>query len=166
MEDGKMAHRLFTENGFQLNTDASKTLYKSPLQLITRLVSDEGERYTPEKLLKTFEKGVRYSVRVGEARGLVHKVYTIEDVEKNPTIYKGLPLHTEYRVFVDFDTDEVLAVAPYWDPVLMKKKFSGGADNGNVHEIHDYITYLNQKITMFKRLSFIHQKDLVVWIQP
>ena len=86
MEDGKMAHRLFTENGFQLNTDASKTLYKSPLQLITRLVSADGERYTPEKLLKTFEKGVRYSVRVGEARGLCHKVYTIEDVEKDPQI--------------------------------------------------------------------------------
>ncbi len=84
--EGKAAHRLFTENGFQLNPDASKTLYKSPHQLITRLVSDEGERYTPEKLLKTFEKGVRYSVRVGEARGLTHKVYTIEDVEENPAI--------------------------------------------------------------------------------
>lgn len=27
----------------------------------------------------------------------------IHDVEKNPCIYKGLPLHTEYRIFVDFD---------------------------------------------------------------
>ncbi len=86
MEEGKAAHKLFTENGFQLNPDASKTLYKSPLQLITRLESETGEKYTPEKLLKTFEKGVRYSVRVGEARGLVHKIYTIEDVEKDPTI--------------------------------------------------------------------------------
>lgn len=86
IDEGKAAHRLFSENGFQLNPDASKTLYKSPLQLITRLQSDEGEMYTPEKLLKTFEKGVRYSVRVGEARGLVHKVYTIEDVERDPKI--------------------------------------------------------------------------------
>ncbi|MBR0283080.1 MAG: RICIN domain-containing protein, partial [Oscillibacter sp.] len=31
-----------------------------------------------------------------------------EDKENNPCIYKGMPLHTEYRVFVDFDTDEVL----------------------------------------------------------
>lgn len=84
--EGKAAHRLFTENGFQLNDDASKTLYKSPLQLITRLESEAGEKYTPDKLLKTFEKGVRYSVRVGEARGLVHKIYTIEDVDKNPQI--------------------------------------------------------------------------------
>ncbi len=86
MTEGKAAHKLFTENGFILNADASKTLYKSPLQLITRLESEDGEKYTPEKLLKTFEKGVRYSVRVGEARGLVHKIYTIEDVEKDPSI--------------------------------------------------------------------------------
>lgn len=32
----------------------------------------------------------------------------IPDKEGNPCIYKGLPLHTEYRVFVDCDTDEVL----------------------------------------------------------
>lgn len=84
--EGKDAHRLFTKNGFTLNTDASKTLYKSPVQLITKLVSSEGERYTPDKLLKTFEKGVRYSVRVGEGRGLTEKIYTIKDIEKNPEI--------------------------------------------------------------------------------
>lgn len=85
-EDGKNAHRLLTENGFMLNDDASKTLYKSPVQLITKLVSPDGERYTPEKLLKTFEKGVRYSVRVGEGRGLTEEIYTIDDIEKNPAI--------------------------------------------------------------------------------
>lgn len=30
----------------------------------------------------------------------------IPDKENNPVIYKGLPLHTEYRVFIDCDTDE------------------------------------------------------------
>lgn len=86
IEEGKSAHRLFTENGFILNDDASNTLYKSPLQLITKLTDESGSIISPEKLLKTFEKGVRYSVRVGEARGLVHKIYTIEDVEKAPAI--------------------------------------------------------------------------------
>ncbi|MBQ6897794.1 MAG: peptidoglycan bridge formation glycyltransferase FemA/FemB family protein, partial [Clostridia bacterium] len=83
---GKAAHKLFTENGFVLNTDASKCLYKSPVQLITNLINENGERYTADKLLKTFEKGVRYSVRIGEGRGLVEKIYTIEDIEKNPAI--------------------------------------------------------------------------------
>ncbi len=85
-EEGKNAHRLFTENGFILNTDASKCLYKSPVQLITKLTSPEGERYTPDKLLKTFEKGVRYSVRVGEGRGLTEKIYTVKDLKENSQI--------------------------------------------------------------------------------
>lgn len=38
----------------------------------------------------------------------------IKDKENNPTIYNGLPLHTEYRVFVDFDTKEILGASPYW----------------------------------------------------
>ena len=47
----------------------------------------------------------------------------IDDAEDNPTIYNGLPLHTEYRVFVDFDTKEVIGINPYWDPEVMKKNF-------------------------------------------
>lgn len=85
-EEGKNAHSALINNGFILNTDASKTLYKSPVQLITPLVSPEGERFTPEKLLRSFEKGVRYSVRVGEGRGLTEEIYTIEDIEKDPEI--------------------------------------------------------------------------------
>lgn len=85
-EEGKAAHRLFTECGFELNSDASKCLYKSPVQLITKLTNSEGERYTAEKLLKTFEKGVRYSVRVGEGRGLTEKIYTIEDINRDGSI--------------------------------------------------------------------------------
>lgn len=85
-EEGKCAHDALIKNGFILNTDASKTLYKSPVQLITPLVSPEGERFSPEKLLKSFEKGVRYSVRVGEGRGLTEEIYTIEDIEKDPEI--------------------------------------------------------------------------------
>lgn len=85
-EEGKNAHDALIKNGFILNTDASKTLYKSPVQLITPLVSPEGERFSPEKLLKSFEKGVRYSVRVGEGRGLTEEIYTIEDIEKDPEI--------------------------------------------------------------------------------
>lgn len=85
-KEGKEAHRLFTECGFELNTDASKCLYKSPVQLITKLKNDAGERFTPEKLLKTFEKGVRYSVRVGESRGLTEKIYSIDDINRNESI--------------------------------------------------------------------------------
>ena len=62
-----------------------------------------------------------------------------------PTIYQGLPLRTEYRVFADFDTDEVLSVANYWDPAVMEKRFSQGSDADSPHMKHDYVTYLARK---------------------
>lgn len=46
----------------------------------------------------------------------------IKDKENNPCIYKGMPLHTEYRVFVDFDTDEILGMTPYWRSDIMKQR--------------------------------------------
>lgn len=88
-EEGKKAHKLFTECGFELNGDVTEYLYKSPVQLITKLIDENGERISPEKLLKTFEKGVRYSVRVGEGRGLVEKIYTYDDMQKDPEILEN-----------------------------------------------------------------------------
>lgn len=87
-ENGKRCHDMFVKNGFTFNSDASRCLYKSPLQLIIDLKDASGVPYTPEKLLKSFEKGVRYSVRVGEQRGLIEKIYTIDDVNKDPSIMK------------------------------------------------------------------------------
>lgn len=42
------------------------------------------------------------------------------------TIYKGMPLHTEYRVFYDFDKEDVIGVANYWNPILMEQKLTAG----------------------------------------
>ncbi len=85
---GVETHKRLLDAGFILNPDASKSVYKAPLQLILPLETPDGARVTPEKLLKSFEKGVRYSVRVGENRGLTEEIYTIEDVEKNPDILR------------------------------------------------------------------------------
>ena len=76
----------------------------------------------------------------------------IEDVENNPTIYKGLPLHTEYRVFVDCDTDEILGYTPYWLPEGMKKHFGRDAEK-NPHMYHDYVTFSTHEGIMTKRYS-------------
>lgn len=43
----------------------------------------------------------------------------IEDQEARQVIYEGMPLHTEYRVFYDFDAKEVVGVANYWHPDVM-----------------------------------------------
>lgn len=82
-----------------------------------------------------------------------------EDDEKL-CIYHGLPLHTEYRVFVDFDTDEVLGIHPYWDPDVMKKRFGHAQDSDDPDMVHDYITYSAQEAKLMQRYE--ENKDAVV----
>lgn len=82
----------------------------------------------------------------------------IQDKENNPCIYKGLPLHTEYRVFVDFDTDEVLEVFPYWESNLMKSRFGEEADR-SVHSLHDYAVFQAYEDVLNER--FKSNKDRV-----
>lgn len=75
----------------------------------------------------------------------------IPDPENNPTIYKGLPLRTEYRVFIDLDAGTVLGIAPYWNPDIMKKRFGHEPDADSPHQIHDYITYSAAEPTLMAR---------------
>ncbi len=84
----------------------------------------------------------------------------IEDKEGNPCIYKGLPLHTEYRVFVDCDTREVIGVNPYWDPDVMLKRFGGEPDADSPHQVHDYVVYKAHEETLMRR--YYQNVDAVV----
>lgn len=84
----------------------------------------------------------------------------INDKENNPTIYNGLPLHTEYRVFVDFDTEEVIGISPYWHPEVMKENFLDIGVSAPIQKNHDYINYINHEDTLMKRYE--ENKDLVV----
>lgn len=81
----------------------------------------------------------------------------IPDKENNPVIYKGLPLHTEYRVFIDADTNTVLGINPYWDPEVMKKRFDEHRDG---HDEHDAITYAVHEETLMRR--YHENKDTIV----
>ena len=75
----------------------------------------------------------------------------IPDKENNPCIYKGLPLHTEYRIFVDFDTDEIIGINPYWDPEVMKQRFGHEDDADTPHQIHDYVIYQMHEQVLMER---------------
>jgi hypothetical protein len=75
----------------------------------------------------------------------------IQDKENNPSIYKGLPLHTEYRVFVDCATDKVIGFTPYWEPDTMKNRFGHESDASSPHQIHDYVIYKAHEETLMKR---------------
>ena len=70
-----------------------------------------------------------------------------------------MPLRTEYRVFVDFDTNEVIGMNPYWDPDVMKKRFGHENDADNPHQIHDYIIYLKHEEKMMKEYN--ETKDMI-----
>lgn len=89
----------------------------------------------------------------------------IESKEEAPTIYNGLPLHVEYRAFIDCDTHEILSIHPYWDPDGMKEHFSKYAKNGNINHIHDYVVFKSYEDKMIKKYS--NNKDEVVkHLQP
>ena len=87
----------------------------------------------------------------------------IEDPDDNPTIYKGLPLRTEFRVFVDFDTKKVLSVVNYWDEKTMLNRFEERRDN---HDVHDLITFkanlkrLNARFEKYK--DIVKEKTMVL----
>lgn len=84
----------------------------------------------------------------------------ILDKEDNPCIYKGLPLHTEYRVFVDFDEKQVIGISPYWEPNEMKQRFGHEEDANSPHNIHDYITYSMHENTLMNR--YLKNKNQII----
>lgn len=49
----------------------------------------------------------------------------IKDIDNKPTIYNGMPLKTEYRVFYDFDVKDSVGVSNYWHPDLMEINLKG-----------------------------------------
>ena len=84
----------------------------------------------------------------------------IDDKENNPTIYNGLPLHTEYRVFVDFDKEEIIGISPYWHPEVMKENFLDIGVSAPIQKNHDYINYINHEEPLMKRYE--ENKSLVI----
>lgn len=84
----------------------------------------------------------------------------IDDKENNPTIYNGLPLHTEYRVFVDFDKEEIIGISPYWHPEVMKENFLDIGVSASIQKNHDYINYINHEETLMNRYE--ENKSLVI----
>lgn len=97
----------------------------------------------PREMGEYFQVVSNFAMTVGAAHSidLVVREY-IEDVENNPTIYNGMPLRTEFRVFVDCDSDELIGVVPYWHPIVMKRALAAGlADSIQ----QDYQTYLQHE---------------------
>lgn len=69
----------------------------------------------------------------------------VSDKEGRLKIYEGMPLHTEFRVFYDFDTKEIIGVANYWHPELMEANLKGDDLENYLKEkdtiVNDFNTY-------------------------
>jgi hypothetical protein len=70
-----------------------------------------------------------------------------------------MPLHTEYRAFIDFDKKELLGVVPYWDTEMLKERFSKGSDAGSADMKHDYVIVCHEEQRL--KETFEKNKDKV-----
>ena len=84
----------------------------------------------------------------------------IQPQKRTQEIYSGLPLRPEYRVFIDFDADEILGISPYWESGMMKKRFGHAEDSGNPDIVHDYIIYCAMEEELINQYS--KNKDTVL----
>ena len=75
----------------------------------------------------------------------------IDDVEDNPTIYSGMPLRTEFRAFVDFDSDKIIGVVPYWNPIVMKRAFNMKNAPATIQQ--DLITYVKHEDKLMREYN-------------
>lgn len=64
---------------------------------------------------------------------LVLREYIKTNYQRN-TIYNGMPLNTEFRVFYDFDENKILGIFNYWDKDTMLD---------NLHSQEDLIAFAN-----------------------
>lgn len=96
----------------------------------------------PREMGEYFQVVNNFAMQVGagDSVDLCVRDY-IEPEESSPTIYHGMPLRTEFRAFVDLDTDEVLGITPYWHPSVMRRALTMSAEMGMTHLMDDAEVY-------------------------
>ncbi|MCR6108667.1 hypothetical protein HXA34_20440 [Salipaludibacillus agaradhaerens] len=120
----------------------------------------------PREMGEYFQVINNFAMQVGAGHSidLVVREY-IEDVENNPTIYNGMPLRTEFRVFVDCDKNELIGVVPYWHPIVMKRALQSGLSR-SIQQ--DYQTYRNMEQKLVDTYNeYLHRvKKEIIAILP
>ena len=135
---------LFNEFIFdQFELEDDKTYFIKTGTFSSKFQFANAKCHEPREMGEYFQviNNFAMSVGAGQSVDLVVREY-IEDVENNPTIYNGMPLRTEFRVFVDCDKDELIGVVPYWHPIVMKRALKAGLSDSMEQ---DYQTYLRHQ---------------------
>lgn len=89
-----------------------------------------GELY--QKLIITFND-MYFKLEWQKNIELVLREYIKTNYQRN-TIYNGMPLNTEFRVFYDFDENRILGIFNYWEKNTMLD---------NLHNEQDLISFAN-----------------------
>ncbi len=85
-----------------------------------------GLEFLPNRLLAFFD-GLYEKLEWRESAELVLREF-IQTNYYRRQIYHGMPLNTEFRVFFDFDTNELLGIYNYWDTETMIDNLHSKAD--------------------------------------
>lgn len=85
-QEGHELHKRLLSLGYILNPSIENYTYKQPVQLFIPLLDENGNTLEAQKILKKCDKGVRYSIRIGEQRGLVAKSFTCAEVDADSSI--------------------------------------------------------------------------------
>lgn len=86
-QNGIDVHNTLISSGYKLNHNVENYIYKSPVQFYIPLKDKEtGEQLSAESIIKKCEKGVRYSVRIGDQRGLTSRICTYDEVKSDPSL--------------------------------------------------------------------------------
>ena len=126
---------------------ASDAERRVPVQYAGKNVGNKASTgqssYIPIKLIMSGVMPIIFSSTICSMPSLVTMFL---DYNKHPSLYMALAswnsrnwiYDVAYRVFVDFDADEVLGISPYWRADVMKGKFKNAS---TPQERHDYVIY-------------------------
>lgn len=98
-------------------------VFSNKFNFVEPLITDRSQ------VGKNFLNMYYYSMLVGAhtTKEVVFREY-IPNKDNHETIYNGMPLHTEFRVFYDFDEHKVVGVANYWHPDVMEHGINSPED--------------------------------------
>ena len=133
-----------TTNNFDLNRELFLRLgdFSNKFNFDTCHIKTPDEIYS--KFLKSIED-IWYRLEWVKEVDLALREFIKANNNRN-TIYNGMPLNTEFRVFYDFDAKELLGIVNYWDTDTMLDNLSRGNDlSVFVNEAHLIESEFNEK---------------------
>lgn len=95
-------------------------------------------------------------VGAGNNSELVVREYIKNDIEKS-TIYNGMPLNTEFRVFYNFDTNEVLGTFNYWDTKVVSDNLKSKM-RYDKEAVEDYKNFTTASLEIEKEFEELKDK--------